>query len=340
MKVPANCYLGFASALLLTALIISFSAIAVASELGAALQLIDRMEQAPKFLNYKGVFVYLRNGQLKAIRVIHKADKSGEYERLISLNGVPREIIRNNELATCILPDNKEGAAGGKIFHNHNKNGFPKHLPTRLKTMREHYRFSVGEVGRVVGRKAQQIIIVPKDQYRYGYRLWVDSETGLLLKTIMVGENGRALEQVMFTSLSLPAKIPDTDLMPTAVGKEFSWREGEPLNIEASDHESRWKVGWLPAGFTLVAHGKHLLPNSQIPVEHLAYSDGLGSISVFIERITGVHQSHLHGFSSMGAVNAYGITQALHYLTVVGEVPHATVERMGKSIRYISSGTD
>jgi sigma-E factor negative regulatory protein RseB len=337
MKVPVNCYQGFASALLLTVLTISFSAIAVASELDAALQLIDRMGQASKFLNYKGVFVYLRNGQLKAIRVIHKADKSGEYERLISLNGVPREIIRNNELVTCILPDDKD-AAKGKDFHN--KNVFPKHLPAKLKAMREHYRFSVGEAGRIVGRKTQQIIIVPRDQYRYGYRLWVDSETGLLLKTIMVGENDRALEQVMFTSLSLPAKIPDADLMPTATGKEFSWKEGEPLNIEANDHKSRWKVGWLPAGFTLVAHGKHLLPNSQVPVEHLAYSDGLGSVSIFIERIIGIHQSHLRGFSSMGAVNAYGITQALHYLTVVGEVPHATVERMGKSIRYISSGTD
>jgi sigma-E factor negative regulatory protein RseB len=307
------------------------------------------MGQAAKSLNYKGVFVYLRNGQLKAIRVIHKTDESGEYERLISLNGVPREIIRNNELVTCILPDDKamlmdghryphKDPATGKNFHD--KNGFPRRLPTELKAMHEHYRFSLGDPGRIVGRETQQIIIVPKDQYRYGYRLWVDSETGLLLKTVMVGEDNRALEQVMFTSLSLPARISDADLAPAVTGREFSWREGEPLNIDASDYEGRWKVGWIPAGFTLVAHGKHWLPNSQVPVEHLAYSDGLGSVSIFIERIIGVHRSHLRGFSSMGAVNAYGTTQALHYLTVVGEVPHTTVERMGKSIRYVSSGAE
>jgi sigma-E factor negative regulatory protein RseB len=337
MKVPVNCYQGFASALLLTVLTTFSSAISVAGEFETALQLIDKMGQASKSLNYKGVFVYWRNGQLKAIRVIHKADESGEYERLISLNGVPREIIRNNELVTCILPDDK-GAARGKNFHD--KNSFPKRLPTELKAMYEHYRFSLGEADRIVGRKTQQIIIVPKDQYRYGYRLWVDNETGLLLKTVMVGEDNRALEQVMFTSLSLPAKISDADLAPAVTGREFSWREGEPLNIDASDYESRWKVGWIPAGFTLVAHGKHWLPNSQVPVEHLAYSDGLGSVSIFIERIIGVHRSHLRGFSSIGAVNAYGTTQALHYLTIVGEVPHTTVERMGKSIRYVSSGTE
>jgi sigma-E factor negative regulatory protein RseB len=349
MKAPVNCYQGLAPALLLTILITSLPA-SVASESDTALQLIDRMGQASRSLNYEGVFVYLRNSQLKAVRVIHKADESGEYERLVSLNGAPREIIRNNELVTCIFPDEKavlmderrysshKKAVREKNFHD--KSAFPWRLPTKVKAMHEHYRFSLGEAERIVGRKTQQIIIVPKDQYRYGYRLWVDSKTGLLLKTVMIGENNRALEQVMFTSLSLPEKISSADLMPAVTGREFSWREDEPLNIDGGDYESQWQVGWIPAGFTLVAHGKHLLPNSQVPVEHLAYSDGLGSVSIFIERIIRAHQSHLRGFSNMGAVNAYGTTQALHYLTVVGDVPHTTVERIGKSIRYIGADTD
>jgi len=339
--------------LLFTILTTSFPTASIARELNAALRLIDRMGQASRSLNYEGVFVYLRNTHLKAIRLIHKADESGEYERMISLNGAPREIIRSNGLVTCIFPHDKKaevmgdehpsphkdkGASRDKNFHH--KNGFPKRLPVKLKVMREHYQFSLGKPNRIVGRKTQEIVIAPRDQYRYGYRLWVDNKTGLLLKTVMVGENNRALEQVMFTSLSLPEKIPDAALAPTVTGRKFSWKESESLGTETSDHGSKWQVGWVPAGFTLVAHSTHLLPESQVPVEHLAYSDGLGSVSIFIERIIHAHQSHLRGFSSMGAVNAYGITKALHYLTVVGEVPHTTVERMGKSIRYIGTDSD
>ncbi|ADE13895.1 MucB/RseB family protein [Nitrosococcus halophilus Nc 4] len=350
MKAPVKHHQGFICALFFTILTVPLPGVSIAKEFDAALQLLDRMGRAAESLNYQGVFVYLRNNQLKAVRVIHKADKEGEYERLVSLNGVPREIVRNNELVTCILPDDKavlvdehhypKVVARGKNFHDNN--GFSRRLPAKLKAMREHYRFSLGEPDRIAGRETQQVVIIPKDQYRYGYRLWVDNETGLLLKTMMVGEGEgeRALEQMMFTSLLLPEEIPDTALVPAVTGREFSWREGEPLSVNAGDYESQWQVGWIPAGFTLVAHGRHLLPNGQVPVEHLVYSDGLSSVSIFIERIMHAQQGHLHGFSNMGAVNVYGAIQALHYLTVVGEVPHTTVKRMGKSIRYTGSDSD
>jgi sigma-E factor negative regulatory protein RseB len=349
MKAPVRCYQGLVFILFIAFLTAFFLTAVRANEADTALQLIERMGRAAQSLNYEGVFVYLRNDQLKAVRVIHKADEEGEYERLVSLNGAPREIIRNNELMTCILPDDKavlvderpypdKALARSKNFHNNNS--FPRRLPARLKAMDEYYQFSLGESDRVAGRDSQRVVIVPKDQYRYGYRLWVDNKTGLLLKAIMVGEGGQVLEQMMFTSLLLPKEIPDAKLVPEVTGREFSWREGEPLGIVVSDSDSHWRVGWVPGGFTLVAHAKQLLPNGQVPVEHLVYSDGLSSVSVFIERIIRDRRSHLHGFSSMGAVNAYGTIQALHYLTVVGEVPHRTVERMGKSIRYINSNID
>ncbi|WP_096527357.1 MucB/RseB C-terminal domain-containing protein [Candidatus Nitrosoglobus terrae] len=335
MKTLGNSYWEFSSVFLVALMI---SSLAIANESDTALQLINGVEQASKSLNYKGVFVYLRDSQLEAVRIIHKADELGEYDRLISLNGMPQEIIRNNGLVTCVFPDNKTGSARGENFHD--KNYFPKRWSTKLKVIGDHYQFSIGGMDRVAGRSAQRVIITPIDQYRYGYRLWVDSETGLLLKTTMIGKEGGTLEQIMFTSVLLREKIEDTDLLPTVAGKKTSCRQSKPLKVEASDYESKWEVDWVPEGFTLVAHGKHLLPNSQAPVEHFAYSDGLGSVSVFIEPIMEDHQSYLRGFSSMGAVNAYGIIQALHNLTIVGEVPHTTVERIGKSIHYINSSAD
>ncbi len=348
MKIPAKdlkrCP-GLIWVLFLAAPALFFPAASIPEESDTALQLIGKMGQAAQSLNYEGIFVYLRNHQLKAIRVIHKVDKYGEYERLISLNGIPREIIRTNEFVTCILPANKAVLVDERHYPDKevarsrgfpSNQDFPRRLPARLKAIREYYQFSLGEPGRIIGKETQRIIIAPKDKYRYGFRLWVDNETGLLLKFVMVGEKERALEQMMFTSLLFPEEIPDDKLIPTVTGREFSWRENEPLDVEASDWKSQWQVGWLPAGFTLVAYDKYLLPNNRKPVEHLVYSDGLSSVSIFIERIVRGHRSHLHGFLSMGAVNAYGTIQALHYLTVVGEVPHITVERIGKSIRYIA----
>lgn len=352
MKIPVKGFKRHQELILvlfLTAPVAFLSAASVATESDTALQLIGKMGRAARSLDYEGVFVYLRNNQLKAIRVIHKTGQDGEYERLVSLNGVPREIIRRNDLVTCIFPDDKaelinerrypdkEVARGGSLHGNHD---FPRRLPAQLETIRKYYQFSLGEPGRIIGRETQRIIIAPKDRYRYGFRLWVDNKTGLLLKFIMVGEKGRALEQMMFTSLLLPQEIPETELAPAVTGKEFSWREGDSLSVESSDWESKWQVGWIPAGFTLVIHDRYRLPSNPEPVKHLVYSDGLSSVSVFIERIVSGHRSHFHGFLNMGAINVYGTIQALHYLTVVGEVPHITVERMGKSIRYIADTDD
>lgn len=350
MKAPAKHFQRFFCTLLLTILATSLPSASLGKSSDTALQLIDRMGKAAESLNYQGVFVYLQNSRLKAVQVIHKVDEYGEHERLVSLNGMPREIIRNNELVTCILPEDKAVlvdehrypdkavVARSKSFRSNN--GLSRRLPAKLKAMREHYQFSLGKPDRIAGRETQQVVIVPRDQYRYGYHLWIDRETGLLLKTVMTEDGGQILEQMMFTSLLLPAKIPDTELVPTVAGREFSWREGESLSMDPDNHESKWKIGWLPAGFALVAHSRDLLPNSQAPVEHMVYSDGLSSVSIFIEPVRHTKRSHLSGFSSMGAVNAYGTIQALHYLTLVGEVPHITVERMGKSIRYLSSNTD
>lgn len=350
MKAPAKYYQRFACILLLTILAASLPSISIGKSSDTALQLMDRIGQAAESLNYQGVFVYLRNGQIKAVQVIHKVDEYGEHERLVSLNGMPRELIRNNELVTCILPEDKAVlvdehrypdkavVARSKSFHR--DNGFSRRLPAKLKAMREHYQFSLGKPDRIAGRETRQVVIIPRDRYRYGYHLWIDSETGLLLKTVMTGDEGHILEQMMFTSLLLPAKIPDTELVPAVSGREFSWREGKPLSMDSDNHESKWKIGWLPAGFALVAQSRDLLPNSKMPVEHMVYSDGLSSVSIFIERVGHTQRGHLSGFSSMGAVNAYGTIQALHYLTLVGEVPHVTVEQMGKSIRYLSSNTD
>lgn len=93
----------------------------------------------------------------------------------------------------------------------------------------------------------------------------------------------------------------------------------------------------LPAGFEQDMTRIHQIPTSIMPVEHRIYSDGLASVSVFIEKNAEKGEDNLFGGSHMGAVNAHGRTLNGYHVTVVGEVPQATVKMIGESVRYRES---
>lgn len=297
-----------------------------------AMKVLERMGIAAKQLSYEGVFAYQTGKNLQSIRIIHRADEQGEVERLVSLNGSAREVIRTNDLVTCIFPE-------GKRVHVNRRplgRGFPSDLLRRLGSATPYYEVVTGKDGRVVDRKAGELIIKPIDNYRYGFRLWVDKKSNLLLKSELLAENGTVLETFAFSMLELNKTIPDSLLQPQISGKEMTWNRTEPetgINMATKQNSSKWLIAWLPEGFSLVAQQNRLKANNGASVEQRVYSDGLSSVSVFIEKIRARH-SHLHGGSTMGAVNAFGTILSAHFVTVVGEVPAKTVEKVGASISY------
>lgn len=297
-----------------------------------AMKVLERMGVAAKQLSYEGVFAYQTGKNLQSIRIIHRADEQGEVERLVSLNGSAREVIRTNDLVTCIFPE-------GKRVHVNRRplgRGFPSDLLRRLGSATPYYEVVTGKDGRVADRKAGELIIKPIDNYRYGFRLWVDKKSNLLLKSELLAENGTILETFAFSMLELNKTIPDSLLQPQISGKEMTWNRTEPetgINMATKQNSSKWLIAWLPEGFSLVAQQNRLKANNGASVEQRVYSDGLSSVSVFIEKIRARH-SHLHGGSTMGAVNAFGTILSAHFVTVVGEVPAKTVEKVGASISY------
>jgi len=164
-----------------------------------AMQMLERMGIAAEQLNYDGVFSYQTGDKLQSVRIIHRADEQGEVERLISLNGAASEVIRTNDLVTCIYP------AGKRINVNHRPlgNGFPIDLLTRLSSAAPYYQITVGQQGRIAGRMVQELIIAPVDNYRYGYRLWVDKDSDLLLQSELITSDGNVLERFSFSSIEL-----------------------------------------------------------------------------------------------------------------------------------------
>uniref|UniRef100_UPI003F6A523F MucB/RseB C-terminal domain-containing protein n=1 Tax=Methylophaga sp. TaxID=2024840 RepID=UPI003F6A523F len=249
-----------------------------------ALQMLERMTEAAKNLTYEGVFAYQTGKNLQSIRIFHRADARGELERLVSLNGEAREVIRNNDMVTCINPEGKQVSVSRRPLGR----GFPSDLPRRLNSATPYYQVELADTDRVAGRQAHKLIISPLDNYRYGYHLWVDDETHLLLKSELRDQGGNVLETFAFSSLNTGVHIPDHKLKSQINGEEMTWHRTEPetpLNMGSlTSNASQWRMQWLPDGFALVAQQTRLRASNGANVEQRVYSDGLSSVSIFIEK--------------------------------------------------------
>ena len=295
-----------------------------------ARQWLERMSMASQSLNYSGIFVYQRQGSLEAMQIVHASDESGERERLRSLTGPKREVLRDNQVVTCILGDRQAVV----VNNSRPRTPFPVSFPTELMDLGRHYSFKVLNEDRVAGLTCRVVAVEPRDEYRYGRRFCVHDESHLLLRSELTAAGGDAIEQIMFTAVEFPQEIADQKLLPDMDGADFTWHREpkEQPKTGESAADSLWKVTQVPDGFMLTDHGWHQLSAGDAGVEHWVYSDGLASVSVYIEKSLKDSETY-SGVSYRGALNAYGTMVGGHYVTVVGEVPRQTVELIGKSVR-------
>jgi sigma-E factor negative regulatory protein RseB len=297
---------------------------------------LAKMHQAAHMINYDGSFVYGLDNEMSSMQIIHSVDSNGERERLISLDGSGREVIRSGDTVTCILPDKKSVV----VDKSRPDSEFPPTFPLEITELSKNYDFHFGKDGIVAGQKAVKLMIKPKDKYRYGHALWIDSKTGLLLKDHLLDDKDAIVEQFMFTQVNYPKVIKQDRLKSKSDNKKFTWYKAKDLKTKdlLSKNEASKSVGWqvtnVPAGFVPGVKRHHNMTMSAMPVEHLMYSDGLSSISVFVEKKM-KNSKNLIGGSTMGAVNAYGRSIGDYQVTVVGEVPHATVKLVGDSVMHV-----
>jgi sigma-E factor negative regulatory protein RseB len=295
----------------------------------AAYDWLMKMNQATRELTYDGTYVYHHDDSLEAMRIVHRVEDGVVQERLVSLNGAAREVIRDDRQVTCYLPDRQS------VFVEHRlarEKKFPIILPERVEDLKKNYVIHLGKAGRVTGREAQLVLINPRDSYRYGYHLWADIETGLLLKANLIDHKGKMLEQFMFTQLNIGRPIDPRDLEPAVAGEGLAWYWGDTVETSDSNPPPEWLVERLPRGFTLANRIMRKNPTRNGTVEHLVYSDGLAAVSVFIEETGQDTNAAMIGPSRMGAVHAFGNIVNGRQVVVVGEVPAATVALIGKSV--------
>ena len=301
---------------------------------GDARELLERMVRASQTIDYVGTFVYRSGSTIQSMKIIHRADGEGSRERLVALSGAAREVIRDGQQVTCILPDDRavvvatrrSGTAGSSTV-------FGSALAID-PDIGEYYFISTNGVERVANREATVIDVRPKDRYRYGFRFAVERHSGLLLKSQLIDENRTTLEEIVYTHLDLPESIPDEALEPEISHAGFILYGSLDVAGSEGDDSQRtheWTVGWLPPGFRMTSDSRSPVRNDRDSMEHRVYSDGLVSISVFIERRLDA-PDQLGGLYSVGAVNAYSRTVDDFQVSVVGEVPGITAVKVAASI--------
>ncbi len=284
--------------------------------------------------DYSGTFVYYQDGrQVETSRITHFVDRDGEHGRLEGLDGTRREIIRHNDRVWCFLGDRMV-----KVEERQGGRKFPAILPEQLSLLNENYRIRQTEEGRVAGFHAHAVIFQPKDFLRYTHRMWAHSDSGLLLKAEVLDGRGRVVEQYAFTQLTIGGNIDRSWIMadkPDHALFSHNSYHGSLPKVEASANVSGWKVDALPAGFKKITEVRRPMRGKNTPAIQMVFSDGLVSISVFIEAIDNDQDDH-SGLSSHGAMQIYSKVAGDHLLTVVGEVPPRTVMQVADSIRHIS----
>ena len=306
---------------------------------------LEKMNKALATRNYDGTFFHLSGGRVETMRIVHRVRAGRVTERLQSLDGSGREFVRANDELTCYLPDQHTVL----VEQRPNNGPFLGSLPQFDASVSDFYRIEALPATHILGRPARVIAVNPKDQFRFGYRLWLDEKTAMPLKTQLVDPRGQVIEQIFFARLDMPENIPDGDLAPTVRTDGMRWVRQGPSPDSASAALGAYRASQLPPGFRLTVQGAQTLGGASAPASHLVYSDGLATVSVFVEEQSATTagaavspdaqpEPPVQGLARVGSGYAFSTIVQGHQVTAVGEVPAQTVEFIAHSVKIHSSG--
>jgi sigma-E factor negative regulatory protein RseB len=305
---------------------------------------LERMNKALATRNYDGTFFHISGGRVETMRIVHRVRSGRVSERLQSLDGSGREFVRANGELTCYLPDQHTVL----VEPRQDRGPFLGSLPQFDSTVNDFYRIEALPPTHILGRPTKVIAVNPKDQFRFGYRLWLDESTAMPLKTQLCDSRGQVIEQIFFARLDMPENIPDSDLAPTVHTEGMRWVRQGPSQDSASSALAAYRASQLPPGFRLTVQGAQTLGGASAPASHLVYSDGLATVSVFVEeqktQVSGEAaapnsppQPPMQGLARVGSGYAFSTVVQGHQVTAVGEVPAQTVEFIAHSVKIYSS---
>lgn len=323
LRLPWSCARrGIAGAALLVACSAgSATAPATDGGLGA---LVGRIQQAAQRETYAGTYVHQQNNQVQSSRIVHVADRTGEHEKLELLDGQEREFIRHNDDVRCYIPDRKLVLVDKRAKYD----SFPALLTGTLVDLDTHYEMLAQGDDRIAGRPVVVVRVAARDADRYGYRLWYDRDSWLLLKAQTIGEKGSVIEQVAFSDIVIGAKVDRSRVKPSVTSTE-GWRTEVSSMVPVDLGAAGWSVAEPVAGFRKVMEIRRSF-GTRSDVGQMVYSDGLATISIFIE--ASPPPGAVEGDASKGPIHVVTRRLGGYWLTIVGDAPAGAVKRMAQGV--------
>jgi sigma-E factor negative regulatory protein RseB len=285
---------------------------------------LNHMGTAVQSTSYEGTVIRMQDGTAEALKVVHTVKDGVIMERVVAQEGNGLEIIRKGNEVHCILPDRKsvlveEWDDQSTLFST---------LPTSDIRIGSDYDVAIVRKERVAGREAILLAIRPHDGFRYGHRIWLDTETSFPLQTQLLSD-GTAIEQVKFADITLNHEIHASALEPSYSTENFTWLR-QPSGHNGSLIETSWISDQLPSGFLVVATHEETMTGSDELVTHILFSDGLANVSVFIAANSG---KLVAGPARVGGSSSFSVEHGDFEITAIGEVPAITVEQIATTMR-------
>ncbi len=289
---------------------------------------LEKASHAARELSYQGVFVYQSGHVAKSMQITHMNYGQGEFARLVMLDGAPRELLKQGADAVIFNQKNEKVV----IQKRREQRMFPALLPASLEGIKLNYQIKFGGTERIGGREGQIVFLEPRDQFRYGYTFWVDREYGILLKSVTNNEHNELMEQIAFTQLAMMNNQNLDWFKPSADHNKAYGMEPPALAQITSEPES-WVVGQIPPGYQKIDQLLLTVAGKTVPVTQMIFSDGLASVSLFIEPLEKSKPAKT-GHTAVGATNLYAAINEGHQIMVVGEVPAVTVAQFASAVSF------
>jgi sigma-E factor negative regulatory protein RseB len=287
---------------------------------------LQRAAQAARQSSYEGTYVHTNGDRTSTVRITHLNTNGEEVERIEPLDGLTHEIVRRNDEMFCRFPDAKTVRLDPRITTRF----FPALFASAVESIAASYEVKLGKSERVLGFECQWIRLDPRDGMRYAQRLCSEITTGLVVRAKTFNEQHQVIEQYTFTDLRL-GQAARVDLKSIFRARSRQWvADGQPRD-EAINAETGWAVTRAPAGFQKITEIRRTLPGRTQPVSQIVYTDGMASVSVFVEPNAAPERT-AESSSEDGTTTFFVRPAGDHVVTVLGEVPLATAQQVGRSV--------
>ncbi|HET7795431.1 MAG TPA: MucB/RseB C-terminal domain-containing protein [Rhizobacter sp.] len=295
---------------------------------------LARIQEAANRRNFAGTVVVSAGGLVASTRIAHYCEGGDQFERIDSLDGQVRNVFRHNDVVHTVWPQRRVAV----VEQRDQMSSFPGLLQAGSERVQEFYELKPVSVERVAGHEANVLMLKPRDKLRFGYRLWAEKTTGLLLRAEVLGERGEVLESSAFSEVSIGVRSqPDTVVQP--VKRLDGFRVLKPVLVPARLDAEGWVIKASVPGFQMVSCVKRKFDSpaqsptggSEQQLLQTVYSDGLTYVSIFIEPYN--PERHARPVATViGATQTTMRRVGDWWVTAMGDVPPATLHQFAAGV--------